>query len=234
MQVDNKSKPWQSHVTDQLQLKNQIPLNRGNSRLVFEHPDNSSHIVKVLRPDLLETRYGNGAPLRKRYRRYGRFRSYLREIQEYIAVYAAHNHAPSFLQKIIGLVETDLGLGLVTNAARDKDGSLAPNVATLISVGRFDSTVRRDLESFYQNILSCDVVISDMNVGNMVYAFDETHGYHFVLIDGLGNANMLPLKTLSRKINRRSKRKRYERLYKRITTRLQDAGYPMPPLTSEL
>jgi hypothetical protein len=216
-----------------LQLKNRTPLNKGNSRLVFEHPDNPDQIVKVLRPDLMETRYGSGAPWRKRCRRYGRFRSYVREIQEYLAVYAKEDHAPPFLQTVIGLVETDLGLGLVTNAARDKDGSLAPNIAMLISAGRFDSTVRRDLELFYQNIRGCDVVISDMNVGNLVYAFDETYGYHFVLIDGLGNANMLPLKTLSRTINRRSKRKRYERLYKRITTRLQDAGYPMPPFPSD-
>jgi hypothetical protein len=214
-----------------LELKDRTPLNKGNSRLVFEHPNNPGQIVKVLRPDLMETRYGSGAPLRKRRRRYGRFRSYAREIQEFLAVYARENHAPPFLQTVIGLVETDLGLGLVTNAARAKDGSLAPNVAMLISAGRFDSTVRRDLEVFYQNILNCDVVISDMNVGNMVYAFDDVAGYHFILIDGLGNANMLPLKTLSRWINRRSKRKRYERLYKRIATRLQDAGYPMPPLT---
>lgn len=223
----------QTGVGDVLQLKDRSPLNKGNSRLVFEHPDNPNQIVKVLRPDLLESRYGSGAPWRKRCRRYGRFRSYVREIQEFLSVYATENHAPPFLQTVIGLVETDLGLGLVTNAARDKDGSLAPNVAMLISAGRFDSTVRRDLELFYQSILNCDVVISDMNMGNMVYAYDEGHGYHFVLIDGLGNANFLPTKLLCRAINRRSKRKRYERLYKRITSRLADAGYPMPPLLAE-
>lgn len=228
-----ESLPEDAGRADFLRLKDRTPLNKGNSRLVFEHPENPGYVVKVLRPDLLETRYGSGAPWRKRCRRYGRFRSYVREIQEYLAVYAAHDHAPVFLQKFIGLVETDLGLGLVTNAVRDKDGSLAPKVAMLISAGRFDSTVRQDLEAFYQSILACDVVISDMSVGNMVYAFDEVRGHYFVLIDGLGNANMLPLKALSRKINRRSKRKRYERLYKRITTRLQDAGYPMPPLSSE-
>lgn len=228
-----ESSAERSSRTDFLQLKDRTPLNKGNSRLVFEHPDNPNQIVKVLRPDLMETRYGSGAPWRKRCRRYGRFRSYVREIQEYLAVYATQNHAPPFLQTVIGLAETDLGLGLVTNAAREKDGSLAPNIAMLISAGRFDSTVRRDLEIFYQNIQGCDVVISDMNVGNMVYAYDAPHGHHFVLIDGLGNANLLPLKTLSRKINRRSKRKRYERLYKRITTRLQDAGYPMPSFPSE-
>lgn len=202
----------------------------GHSRLVFEHPEEPAFVVKVMRPDVLEARFGNGAAWYKRRRRFGRYVSYIREIQEYVAVHSAHDGSLPFLQRVIGLAETDLGLGLITEAARDREGNLAPNVAMLIESGRFDSEVRQDLETFLQQLLDCDAVISDMNVGNMVYAFSEEDGNHFVLIDGLGNTNILPLKSLSRAFNRRSKRQRFARLYNRITSRLEKAGYPMPPL----
>lgn len=213
-----------------LELKDRTPLTMGRSRLVFEHPDHSSLIVKVMRPDVVEARFGSGTAWYKRRRRYGRFVSYVREIQEYIAVQAAHGHSPPFLQKVIGLAETDMGLGLVTEAARDAEGNLAPNLGTLIASGRFDSAVRGNLDLFLQQILDCDVIISDMNVGNLVYAFREELGNFFVLIDGMGNSNPLPFKAISPRINRRSKLKRFERLYNRIGLRLEKAGYPMPPL----
>lgn len=209
-----------------LELKNREPLNKGHSRLVFEHPDDPTLIVKVIRPDVVEDRFGKGTPWYKRLRRYGRFLSYAREAQEFIAVHNAHGNSPPFLQRVVGFVETDYGLGLITGAVRGRDGSIAPSLAMLIDSGRFDAEAQANLAAFIEEILACDVIISDMNLGNLVYAFDEERGDHFVLIDGLGNANLFPFKILSRRINRRSKRKRCERLHARIDRRLAKAGYP--------
>lgn len=213
-----------------LTLKDRSPLNMGRSRLVFEHPDDPSLIVKVVRPDVIEDRFGGGTVWYKRRRRYGRFVSYVREIQEYIAVYSAHGSSLPFLQTVIGLAETDLGLGLITETALDRDGNLAPSLGSLIAAGQFDSSARQDLEIFFRQLLDCNAVVSDLNVGNLVYAFDEERGHYFVLIDGLGSANPLPFKAISDRINRRSKLQRFERLYNRIQTRLTNAGYSMPPL----
>lgn len=212
-----------------LKLKDRAPLNMGHSRMIFQHPDDPSLVVKVIRPDVVEKRFGSGTAWYKRRRRYGRFVSYVREIQEYIAVHSACGGNLPFLQKVIGLVETDMGLGLVTEAARDSEGNLAPNIAMLIESGRFDSAVRGKLETLIQQVLDCPVVIGDMNVGNLVYASTGS-GDHFVVIDGMGDKNILPLKTLSGAISRRSKIKRFERLYIRIEERLKKAGHPMPPL----
>lgn len=212
------------------ELKERKPLNMGRSRIVFEHPDDPALVVKVMRPDALEERFGGGTAWYKRKRRFGHFISYIREIEEYVAVHAALGHNPPFLQTVVGFVDTDFGLGFVTEAARDRDGNLAPSLGTLIQSGRFDSTVREDLERFFEQVVNCDAIISDLNVGNLVYAFHEKRGNHFVLIDGLGNTNPLPFKALSQRINRRSKRRRFERLYSRIKTRLKNAGHTMPPL----
>lgn len=232
--LEKNDQPVRTPARRFLQVTTRKPLNNGHSRLVFEHPDDPSLVVKVLRPDVIEDRFGKGIRWYKRPRRSGPFLSYVREIQEYVAMYSVHRQRLPFLQTVVGLVETDLGLGLVTEAARDRQGNIAPNIAMLIERGQFDSTVRGDLEIYLHQILACDVIISDMNVGNLVYAYSEPDGNHFVLIDGLGNANILPLKSLSRRINRRSKIQRFKRLYHRIATRLENAGYPMPPLPLSL
>lgn len=226
----NGSTQVQAEMGRFLKLKDRTPLNQGHSRLVFAHPGDPALVVKVMRPDVLEARFGSETRWYKRGRRYGRYVSYVRELQEYIAAHSTYGYNPPFLQTVIGLVDTDLGLGLITEAATDADGNLAPNLATLIASGSFDSTARKNLDHFLQQILDCNVVISDMNVGNLVYAFSEQRGNFFVLIDGMGNANPLPFKAISRRISRRSKLRRFERLYNRIRMRLDKAGYPMPPL----
>lgn len=56
----------------------------------------------------------------------GQYALFMREINEFLATCADTGKAPSFAQKIIGLIETDLGLGLITEAARDREGESRP------------------------------------------------------------------------------------------------------------
>jgi hypothetical protein len=215
-------------MTEVLQLQDREPLAKGRARLVFEHPDDPSLLIKVIRPEVIEERFGSGTAWYKRRRRFGRFLSYIREIQEFVAVWSAENRSPHFLQKVHGLVETDLGLGLVTSAARAEDGSLAPSLSVLMKDGYFDAEAAAKLENFFCELLDCAVIISDLNPGNLVYAHTPGHGRHFVLIDGLGNNNLWPMKVLSRWFNHRSKLGRIDRLRTKIAKRLAQAGQPNP------
>jgi hypothetical protein len=74
------------------------------------------------------------------------------------------------------------------------------------------------------------LVIADLHERNLVYALGRDGSRRFVLIDGLGDSNLLPFKSWSRVINRRSKQKRFVRLRKRIAGRVAGflAGNPMP------
>jgi hypothetical protein len=212
-----------------LKLKDATPLAQGHSRLVFQHPHRKEWLIKVIRPDVIEKRFGSGTAWYKRKRRYGRYLSYMREIQEYVAVWAKRGESLHFAQKIIGFETTDLGLGLVIEAARDADGGLAPNLGMLISTGCYNEKVKADLEEFLNQLLAVDVIISDLNVGNLVYAYNQDAGRHFVLIDGLGNNNIWPLKALSRRINRWSKRGRFARLYRKVDFLLAKHGNQSDP-----
>lgn len=203
-------------MAEPLRLKDAEPLAKGHSRLVFRHPSNDEWIIKVIRPEVIEARFGRGAPWYKRMRRSGRYLSYARETHEYLAAWAAHDCELHFVQKVIGFVTTDLGLGLVLEAAHDREGRLAPTLAMLVKSGRFDEKARRDLERFFESLLEAAIVVSDLNAGNLVYAHSVTHGDHFVLIDGLGVNSAIPLKAMSRAFNRFSKRGRIRRLRRKI------------------
>jgi hypothetical protein len=200
-------------------LKDRTPVTQGRSRLVFEHPENPDWLVKVMRPDKLDERFGSGTPWYKRRRRFGPYLSYVREIQEFVAGWSSHGGSLPFLQKIIGLVETDLGLGLITGAVRGSDGKLAPSLANMLRAGEYDEQAEAALEKFIARLLDCDVIVSDLNPGNLVYAHSEADGHHFVMIDGIGNANIWPLKAMSRRFNRRSKLGRYRKLRGKIELR---------------
>ncbi len=197
-------------------LKDTPPIATGHMRLVFRHPDDASLLIKVIRPDVIDARWGSGASWYKRRRRYGRYSSFIRELQEFVAAWSAHGESLHFVQRIVGFAETDLGLGLVLHAVRGRDGNYARPLVDMIVAGEYTPEVAAALEWAIQQLLDCEVVISDPHAGNFVYAFTPEHGDHFVLIDGLGNNNVLPFKFLSRWVNRRSKHGRFDRLRRYI------------------
>mgnify|MGYP001028077477 FL=1 len=194
-------------------LRNSIPLAKGGSRFVFRHPENLGHLIKVIRPEVIEKRFGAGASWYKRLRRFGKYLSYRREVDEFLAVHAANDAAPDFLQHILGFAETDLGLGLVIEGVFREDGELAPTLGDLLHDHLYNEKIERALEHCFAEILSCPVVLSDLNVGNFVY--DEVE-QRFIMIDGLGNANSFSIKGFSARANRKAKLKRFERFRGRI------------------
>jgi len=200
-------------MSELLHLSGLSPLAKGRMRLVYEHPLDRGLLIKVIRPDVIEERWGAGAAWYKRKRRYGRYISYLREIQEYLAAYARHGRSLPFAQKITGLVETDLGLGLVMEAVRDETGGLAPPLTELLIRDTFDE------QEFFVQMLESDLNVADLNTGNLVYVGSPGKKGRFVLIDGLGVATALPLKSFSSWLNRRSKLGRIARLRRSIVKR---------------
>lgn len=199
-----------------LQLKGQSPLTQGRSRLVFEHPDDPDLLVKVIRPEVVEDRYGGNTKWYKKRRRFGKFISYIREVQEFIAVSETSEDSDPLLQRIVGFARTDMGLGLVIVAVKSADGNLAPPLAQLIRENTFDADARKALDFTLEGLLKSNVIISDLNLGNLVYVEKKNKPSYFVLIDGIGNNALLPFKAMSQTMNRRSKLKRFERLRRRI------------------
>ncbi len=193
------------------QLSAQTPLATGTLRRVYAHPEREGLLIKVIRPEVIERRWGRGAAWYKRFRRARQFIAVQREVEEYLAAHARGGRA-DFVQRVHGFEETDLGLGFVTEALRDREGGIAPTLGQLIRAGRCDERVRAAFERFARDFEASDVVIGDFSAENIVLAWDAEQGERFVLVDGLGSATFIPLKAFCRAANRWSKRRQLARV----------------------
>ncbi|WAC19611.1 YrbL family protein [Luteolibacter sp. SL250] len=196
-----------------IRLSDRQPVAQGKQRFVFIHPDHPELIIKVIRPDAVDRAWGRWYKMR---RCYGQYLSYMREIGEYVATHARDGSSPPFVQRIKGLVDTDMGLGLVLDAVRGADGGLAPSLRAMLTDGTFDREAELALEEFFRNLMASDVIAADLNGGNVVYAQDAGTASRFVMIDGLGQHNLIPVKRFSRTVNRRGKLRRIDKLRRQI------------------
>jgi PhoP regulatory network protein YrbL len=215
-----------------IKLGGRVPVASGSTRDVYVHPDDASLLIKVVPAGVIEKRYVRGRPWYKTPRRYRHFMNYLREVREQIALRALSSAHPPSVQRIVGFAETDLGFGLVVEAAKDRQGKLAPTLEQLIAEGRFDAAARADLVACLDELIGLPIVVADLHFRNFVYAWSEERGDHFVLIDGIGCKNLIPLNRLSRLVNRYSKRQRVQYLMSKIDKALARAaadGRPRQP-----
>ncbi len=207
-----------------IKLGNAVPVASGSTRDVYVHPDDDGLLIKVVPPAVIEKRYGSDRPWYKTPRRYRHFMTYLREVREQIALRAQGGAHPASVQRIVGFAETDLGLGLVVEAAKDRQGQLAPTLERLIAERRFDAAARADLMACLDELMALPIVIADLHFGNLVYAWSEERGHHFVVIDGIGCKNLIPLNRLSIRVNRYSKHQRVQYLVSKIDKALARAA----------
>ena len=210
-----------------LRLRELQPIAIGKQRYVYAHPLDLGLIVKVPTERYVRSRAGlHGRWYKKWHKKRQRSRHnlvFLREIREHLALSALGAEMPHHVQTIVGFAQTDLGMGLVSRAIRDRNGALAPTLLTLLKAGRLSDEVGQRLDEFFAWLLDSPVIVGDLNVGNLVYGYEEQGGSYFVLIDGLGDKNLIPVNSMSRRINRWSKRRRIRRLKQQI------ASYVPPP-----
>lgn len=197
---------------DPLRLMGTKPVAVGVKRAIFQHPGHPDLLVKVLHPDFVKKRFGPSGSYHNRHRRCLHYNYFLRELREYLVACARTPESLSSLPEVLGLVHTDLGLGLVVKKVCGPDGGLAPTLASILAAGALDDRRMKLLDQLQEAVESSDVVIDDLHGGNIVLTRDASGTERFILIDGLGSSTAIPLKALVRLFNRRSKRKEFEKL----------------------
>jgi hypothetical protein len=209
-------------ICQRILLNHLTPIASGNNRDVFVHPENADLLIKTVKPEALEKRSSPDAHWSKRlFRRYKHYQTFLRECQEHLVSRLDDDGVPDFVHNVVGFVDTDRGLGLVTRAERDQSGGFAKTLARLIAEGLYDDEAKQAMESFRQAFLQSEVIITDLGHGNLVYAYRKDRGHHFVVIDGYGEKNLIPFNSWFRWCNRRSKRKRVIRLGNSVARAIQ-------------
>jgi hypothetical protein len=196
-----------------IELKSLTPLASGQKRIVYEHPSHPDEVIKVMRPDVVAKRFGAKSRWYKRLYRARHYVGYVRELKEYIAVQARHPEFAAPIVRMRGLVETDLGLGVVSEKVRGVDGALAPTLARLYRDARgFTPTIEASLRQLLDELLASEVIVADMHPWNVVFGSDSRAGPRFVLIDGFGEKNVIPRCSMSRAVNAWNTRHLYRRL----------------------
>jgi hypothetical protein len=175
---------------------------------VYRHPECAELLIKVLGAAFLnrnsfKIKLTRRIPLMHRYRL---SKCFVREVMENIRLrYSPNYKPPTCIQKIIGFVDTNYGLGFMVKAETAKNGDYASTLKTLIKTKQVDEHILKKLNEFYVLLTACDLSISDLRPRNIVYAYDTTQGHHFVLIDGIGENTLIPILKLSAYLRKKSR-----------------------------
>ncbi len=200
-------------MLEPIRLKDQTPVASGALQIVYQHPREPDLLVKVLQLDKMRRRWlrkSRGLPIR---RRFGFYNAWVRELNEYIAIRsrAPEGEYPEFLQRHYGLTETDLGLGLLVGKVKGRDGALAPTLGQVVSKHGLSADLRGKIADLRRRVEALNLVTTDISVNNILLAWSERHGDHLVIIEGLGDNTLIPIKSMSRHLNRRSIRRHFAR-----------------------
>lgn len=197
-----------------LQFRHIEPIASGQHRLVSQHPDAPDSLVKVMRPELVE-RNSRDEPWYRRLARTGPYRGFVREFNEYLASrHASPGLSP--LARVLGLVETDLGPGLVVEKIIGADGGLAPNLDAWVRRHGLTDGVQIALDRLLAQLLEHNVIAADLHAWNLVCEERPDRQLRLVMIDGFGEKNFIPLRSMSRRNNAARTRSKFRRMLARI------------------
>lgn len=206
-----------------LRLKAREPLLSSKTRWVYEHPHDASLLVKVhipRRPP--EAQKGFKAWFARTKDHFLYSSGIVRELRHFVASrYQDQGLATHRICPIHGVVETDIGLGLLVSAARDVNGHLAPTLQTLMDNRRLNGEQIKDLRALLDSMVNSSLTFADMNYENIVLENAGGESERFVIIDGLGDRTWIPTQRWFRSLRRRKKRE----FQARVERRLSNLGY---------
>ena len=199
-----------------LTLRETAPVARGHKRFIFQHPTDPALLVKVMQPDIVEERWGSSTrPWYKTTRRYGQYMSLRREISEYLAAAVKFPDGVPVLQKLVGLVDTDYGIGVVVEKLVGRDGGLAPTLSTVARRTGVTPELLQKVDQFKNELIKYNIVIGKLHAHNLVLAVRGAEE-RFVVIDGYGETALIPIHTWSAWINTAHTEGRIRRLVNKL------------------
>ncbi|GAB5415500.1 MAG: hypothetical protein Cons2KO_31030 [Congregibacter sp.] len=149
----------------------------------------------MLRPD----RTGEARkPLRKDFKKYlpARFlddqRKEIKAYRELLtrASETLWRHVPRYH----GTEETDMGVGIVTQLMRDADGTWPKNLQQLLPNG-LTPELEEGLQDFTSAVRELRILSRDLLPHNIIAVREKNGSYRVMLVDGIGNAELLPVST---------------------------------------
>jgi hypothetical protein len=197
-------------LAEVIALREKSPIAEGRTQTVYEHPADPSLLIKVRKLDSLQKAYERkiGGKIGYR-RRHGLHTTWMRELEHYFSIRLRLGYHPQFLQRYYGVIDTDLGLGLMVGKVTDRSGALAPILGDVVLRNGATRELRREVDELRQQLNDLRVSTTDISVRNIVCAWSETAGDHLVLIEGIGVNTFIPLARFSNFFNVRSNNRHF-------------------------
>ncbi|MDA8712544.1 PhoP regulatory network YrbL family protein [Alphaproteobacteria bacterium] len=174
-------------------LSKSVPFAEGGRRICYQHPENPDLCIKVSKPDTIITRRAN-MPLHRRLRPLSAFDDNHDEIKGYrqlvVKRAVGDENAPLWqhVPKCYGFVETNIGLGLVSDFYHTHNKP-APTVQQLLYDNGLTPELQAALDEFAQFLSDSLLVTRAIIPHNIVFAADG----RIKLIDGIGGRNLIPI-----------------------------------------
>jgi hypothetical protein len=199
-------------LSPQIILKTSHPIAKGQTQSIYVHPGNPKLLIKIRHHEKLRRAY-----LRKfggligLNRQYGVYTTWHRELQHYFSVSFRLGFHPPVLQEYHGVIETDLGLGLVVGRVSDRSGNLAPTLADVVSRTGLTDELLTKVRALLRELNDLKISTNDVSVKNIVYGWSASGGDRLVLIEGIGVNTFIPLARFSNYLNIRSNNRHFAR-----------------------
>ena len=194
------------------------PVAKGGERDVYVHPQNSEWLVKVYHQRFYDVHLKK-YPIIMRLRRLKRYWSLVNELIEFIGIREDQNVETKYLQTIVGLADTDQGIGMIVNAVLSEDGGLASTLKSLVENGEYQPRHVEALEKLFQWMDETHIIIRDFSLDNLVWDYKQQC---FVIIDGIGSKATLSLRSFSKVYNLHANKKRITKFRSRLDKLLRE------------
>ncbi|AHV92093.1 phoP regulatory network YrbL family protein [Bordetella holmesii 30539] len=218
----------ESHFQDifgPIDLSHATLLAHGGDRYVFEHPHDACLLVKVMDMQARGV-YLAKRPLKRWYKQFQResaYRVYLNEFSEYVTSATRPSgvwHLP--LARILGVSQTNLGLGLLAEKIRNAQGEMAPTLRDLVKQGRYTRQIARQLDQMIDDLAQAHVILHDLSSANIAVGYNADGRQGLYLVDGFGVVPLIPVYAWNQRLNRRRIMKKYAEMRAKLPAPLDD------------
>lgn len=181
-------------------LTHSSPISKGGRREIYEIESCPGILFKV--PKRRETPPSNSTT--KRILRWivprSIDRAALIEIDSYLRiVHYKPDVADEILPRFFGVVTSTRGPAALFERVCNPAGDLAPTLADIMSSGELSLEHIGPLNRLMDTIRSRHIVVNDLSAANLVFS-----NARFFLVDGLGDRNVIRIRTYFRQMNARS------------------------------
>ncbi len=206
-------------LLDPLDLDGAQPLAIGGGRLIFAHPGDDKLLIKIVDPQL-RLQYMFRHRFKRWYKRFHRAtatRGFIGEFSESVIVSARNAHWERLpLARVAGVAETSLGPGLLVEKISGPGGALAPTVRSLVQTDGLSAGLREMLDGLLQSLIDGHIVVNDLTGDNVVLGSNAQGKQGLFLIDGFGVKQKVPLYALSKGLNARHLREKFDEMVERL------------------